>query len=321
MRQAGRALPEYRALKEKHSFLTLVQTPGLAAEVTLQPVRRFDFDAAILFSDILVVPEALGQRYWFRDAGGVEMAFAIRSAADLARLDWGGVTERLRYVEQALGLLKRELSGSTALLGFAGSPWTLANFMVEGGSAPVFKAAKSWWEAGRGQFESFLEKLTGALIEYLQMQIEAGADALQIFDTLGGLLDAASFEPASARWIKQIVQALADKVPVIVFSKVPPSHWDALIGTGARVLSLDAEVRLREARAYLPATVGIQGNLAPSVLNTTPDKVAEAAGQLLREMQGRKGYIFNLGHGLPANAPIENVAELVETVRNFQWEN
>ncbi len=321
MRQAGRALPEYRALKEKHSFLQLVQTPELAAEVTLQPVRRFGFDAAILFSDILVIPEALGQPYQFRESGGIEMVFALRSANDVRRLKWEGVPERLEYVAQALRLLKAELNHQVALLGFCGSPWTLANFMVEGGSAANFSHAKSWWQTERAGFDRFMEALSLALVAYLRMQIEAGADAVQIFDTLGGLLDDDAFAAASAQWMRLIVRELGNKVPVIVFSKGPRTDWQALLALGAQVLSLDDSVRLSHARKMIPESVAIQGNLAPTVLTTNPDTVAAASRQILVEMQGRKGFIFNLGHGLPATASIENVAKLVETVREFAWVN
>ena len=193
MRQAGRALPEYRALKEKHSFLELVQTPELAAEVTLQPIRRFDFDAAILFCDILVVAEGLGQRYQFRDRGGIEMEFLLKSAADIDRLEVEAVTERLQYVAKALPLIKSALGGRTALIGFAGSPWTLANFMVEGGGVKEYTKAKALFYSDPPLFARLLEKLTQAVTAFLQLQIDAGADAVQIFDSLGGVLSDGDF--------------------------------------------------------------------------------------------------------------------------------
>ena len=191
MRQAGRALPEYRALKQEHTFLQLVQTPELATEVTLQPIRRFDFDAAILFSDILVVCEGLGQRYQFRDQGGIEMEFLLKTAADIDRLEVSAVTERLQYVAAALRGTKSALAGRTALIGFAGSPWTLANFMLEGGGVKEYSAAKRLYYSEPELFARLFAKLTEAVTNYLQMQIDAGADALQIFDSLGGLLSAA----------------------------------------------------------------------------------------------------------------------------------
>src|SRR5262249_11504428 len=173
MRQAGRALPEYRALKEKYSFLELVQTPELATEVTLQPIRRFDFDAAILFSDILVIAEGLGQPYEFRDEGGIQMEFLIQSAADVDRLELNAVTERLDYVGKALKLIKTELAGRTALLGFAGSPWTLANFMLEGGGIRDYTKAKALLYSDPELFSRLLEIITRAVTNFLQMQIEA----------------------------------------------------------------------------------------------------------------------------------------------------
>src|SRR5271154_7162296 len=183
MRQAGRALPEYRALKGKYSFLKLVQTPELAAEVTLQPVRRFGFDAAILFSDILVIPEAMGQSYRFRETGGIEMDLKIQSAANIEKLSAEHVCEKLNYVAAALKILRKELGDQTALIGFSGSPWTLATFMMEGGSAEKYTRALALFREDRKTYFTLAEKLATAITAYLQMQIAAGADALQIFDS------------------------------------------------------------------------------------------------------------------------------------------
>jgi uroporphyrinogen decarboxylase len=318
MRQAGRALPEYRALKEKHSFLELVQTPELAAEVTLQPIRRFDFDAAILFSDILVVAEGLGQRYQFRDRGGIEMEFLLKTAADIERLEVEAVTHRLQYVAKALPLIKSALQGRTALIGFAGSPWTLANFMVEGGGVREYAKAKGLLYADPPLFTRLLEKLTQAVTDFLQLQIDAGADAVQIFDSLGGVLSDGDFARASACWIKQIIAGLKGRVPVIVFSKGTHGNWDELVDTGAQVLGVDWNVRLADVRARLPARVGVQGNLDPFLLCTTPDVVATETVRILRDMRGRPGHIFNLGHGVPPNAKLENIESLVSAVRSFK---
>jgi uroporphyrinogen decarboxylase len=316
MRQAGRALPEYRALKEKHPFLELVQTPELAAEVTLQPIRRFDFDAAILFSDILVIAEGLGQPYQFRDRGGIEMEFLLKSAADIDRLEVEAVTEKLQYVAKALPLIKSELAGRTALIGFSGSPWTLANFMVEGGGVKDYTKAKALFYSDPRLFGRLLEKLTRAISAYLQMQLDAGAEALQIFDSLGGVLSEGDFGPASAVWLKQIVDSLKGQVPIIVFAKGVHGNWDDLIGTGAKVLGVDWNLRLADIRARLPDNIGVQGNLDPFLLTTTPEAVADGASRLLREMRGRLGHIFNLGHGVPPNAKLENIERLVQTVKN-----
>ena len=337
MRQAGRALPEYRALKEKYSFLQLVQTPELATEVTLQPIRRFDFDAGILFSDILVIPEALGQGYHFRETGGVQMEFTVQSAEDIARLNETDLVQRLDYVNKALRMLRTALGERTALMGFAGSPWTLANFMLEGGSAPHPVRTFELFRRDRGLFNLLMEKLTRAVGAYLRMQIEAGVDAVQIFDSHGGLLPAEDFDAGSGRWMRQIIrdlgecgvrnaEALSDSqlstlnsqptVPVIVFSKGTHQSWDVLANMGAQVIGVDWEFSLAEARRRLPETIGIQGNLEPSLLvEGTPQMVASRTAELLDAMRGRNGYIFNLGHGLPPNAKLENIECLIATVR------
>jgi uroporphyrinogen decarboxylase len=315
MRQAGRVLPEYRALKEKHTFLELVRTPELATEVTLQPIRRFGFDAAILFSDILVVPEALGQSYDFREGGGVQMEFTLESAADIRRLEPKAVFDKLRYASEALRLVRRELGDSTALIGFAGSPWTLANFMLEGGSAKEFSRAKALFYESPELFGLLMEKLTAAVAGFLEMQIEAGADAVQIFDSVGGLLAANCFERASGMWMARIIEALEGKAPVLVFAKGVHGNWEELIKTGAQVLGVDWGVRLSDARARAPDGIGIQGNLDPALLKTTPATVRAEVQSLLDEMAGRPGYIFNLGHGVPPTAKLENIEALIQTIR------
>jgi uroporphyrinogen decarboxylase len=318
MRQAGRALPEYRALKEKYTFLELVQTPELAAEVTLQPIRRFGFDAAILFSDILVIAEGLGQKYQFRDQGGIEMEFLLKGADDIERLEVGAVCERLEYVARALKLIKGELRGRTALIGFAGSPWTLANFMIQGGGVKEYTKAKALFYTDPGLFRRLMEKLTSAVSDFLRLQIDAGAEAVQIFDSLGGVLSDGSFGPASAMWIKRIVESVNGRVPVIVFSKGAHGNWKDLVQTGANVLGADWTVRLAELALRLPATVGLQGNLDPFVLSTSPEVVGSETSRILREMNGRPGHIFNLGHGVTPNAKLENIERLVATVREFK---
>ena len=318
MRQAGRALPEYRKLKEKHPFLKLVRTPELAAEVTLQPIRRFDFDAGILFSDILVVAEGLGQGYKFREGGGIQMDFVLNTTTHIKELDVSAMADRLDYIPAALKLVKSKLGEKTALIGFAGSPWTLANFMLEGGSAKDFVRAKALFYSDPKIFELLMEKLTAAVTRLLQMQIIAGVDAVQIFDSLGGLLSEGAFAAASGRWIKQIVTALNGAVPVIVFAKDVHGNWDTLVDTGANVLGLDCNVRLADLRARLPENVGVQGNLDPFLLLTKPEVVAAETKRILAEMRGKRGHIFNLGHGVPPDAKLESIAALVETVRNFK---
>jgi uroporphyrinogen decarboxylase len=317
MRQAGRALPEYRALKEKHSFLELVRTPALAAEVTLQPIRRFGFDAAVLFSDILVLAEALGQPYRFRDSGGIEMEFTIQSADDLQRLSARDLRTRLDYVAQALQILRAELGSRTALLGFAGSPWTLANFMLQGGSAADFTRAKHVFYTEPALFHRLLTTLTSAVVEHLHLQIDAGVDAVQIFDSLGHLLAAEAYGAASLSWIREIIRQLENRVPVILFVRGVHGPWTPLIETGAQILSVDWRVPLRLVADELPPTIGVQGNLDPFLLTTAPDVVAQATQQLLESMRGRPGHIFNLGHGLPPQAKLENIQAMMQTIREF----
>ncbi len=318
MRQAGRALPEYRTLKARHDFLKLVRTPELAAEVTLQPVRRFDFDAAILFSDILVVAEGLGQGYKFRDGGGIQMDFILQSAEEIKKLDLNVLPEKLDYIPHALRLVKKSLNGKTALIGFAGSPWTIANFMLEGGSVKEFTRAKNLFHTQPEIFLLLMEKLTAAVTKLLQMQIAAGAEVVQIFDSLGGLLLKNEFAEASAKWIKQIISELGGKVPVIVFAKDIHGNWNDLITTGANVLGIDSGIKLADVRKLLPPGIGVQGNLDPFLLLTAPEKVASETNRILTEMRGASGHIFNLGHGVPPEAKLENISALVETVKNFK---
>jgi len=318
MRQAGRCLPEYRALKEKFSFRQLIRIPELAAEVTLQPVRRFGFDAAILFSDILVVPEALGQGFRFRDSGGVEMDFIVRDGNDVRRLKTQGISDRLQYVAQAIRLIKPGLGLGTALLGFAGSPWTLANFMLEGGSAGAHTQALQLFRNDRALYDALAEELTLAVIEFLQLQITAGVDAIQIFDSLGGLLPVEDFDAASGQWMRTIISALNGQVPVIVYSK-GARNWESLLLTRANGIGIDHGMDLAEANRQLPAHAALQGNLTPDLLDgAEPQLVASETTRLLEVMRGRDGYIFNLGHGVPPNARMENLQALVRTVQNFK---
>lgn len=318
MRQAGRHLPEYRALKEKYSFHEIAQTPELALEVTMQPLRRYDMDAAIVFTDILVIPEALGQPYGFPDGGGIEMDFAIESADDVDRLSVDGVCEKLSYVARALELIRAELGDERALIGFGGSPWTLATYMIEGGSSKNKEKARELFYTDRKLFDRLLGKITDALAKYLKMQVDAGADAIQIFDSWGGVLAPDAFEDASIKWMRRLVESIGEDVPTIVFSKDMHEHQDALVSTGANVLGVGWTARLADVKATLPADVAVQGNLDPVLMNTTPELVAREATKILEQMRGHDGHIFNLGHGISPRCRIECMEALVETVSNFE---
>ena len=315
MRQAGRYLPEYRKLKTQHDFITMVRTPELATEVTLQPLRRFPLDAAIIFSDILVIPEALGQGYHFRDQGGVGMDYLLDTKAKIEALDNTKITENLKYVADALTMARNKLGEDTALLGFCGSPWTLACYMIEGGSAKDFiKIKQLAWEQPK-ILELLMQKLTDAIVEYLHMQIDAGADALQIFDSWASICPSTAYEAWSLRWIHHIIEELKERVPVILYAKGVPQKIPELMQTGAKIISLDWSVNLREVRRYtIRHRQTVQGNLDPAVLTTTPEITRREAQRVLYEAGNRPGFIFNLGHGMMPSAKIECVDALMELV-------
>jgi uroporphyrinogen decarboxylase len=319
MRQAGRYLPEYRELKAKHGFLKMVRTPELAAEVSMQPMRRFAFDAAILFSDILVIPEAMGQGYSFRDEGGIAMEHRLENRAMIVALaPADAVPERLAYVADAHAILKRELGGTRALLGFGGSPWTLATYMVEGGSSEDFARVKALFYGDRAAFDLLLGKLTASLIAYFKMQIAAGADALQIFDSWGGAVAGADYEAASLQWIRAIIAAMPEGFPIIVFGKGTGPHLIDQAFTGAQVLSIDASNELAGVRRSLPENIAVQGNLDPVILNTTPEIARRETLRLLESVRGCAGHIFNLGHGILPQARIDCVEAMVDAVTTWK---
>ena len=314
MRQAGRYLPEYRKLKAQHDFVTLVRTPKLAAEVTLQPIRRFPLDAAIIFSDILVVPEALGQGYHFREEGGIGMEYLLDSAVKIDALDATKVAEKLAYVADALSITRSQLGDEIALLGFSGSPWTLACYMIEGGSDKNYLGIKQLAWDQPALFEKLMQKLSNAIVDYLHMQIDAGADTIQIFDSWAAICPAAHYESWSLRWISYIIDALKDRVPVILYAKGMGHAVDSLIDTGASVLSLDWTINLSQIRKIIDSRAAVQGNLDPSVLTTTPEITRREASRILTEGGSKPGFIFNLGHGISPTAKIECVEALLEEV-------
>jgi uroporphyrinogen decarboxylase len=314
MRQAGRYLPEYRALKAKHDFVTMVRTPELATEVTLQPLKRFPLDAAVIFSDILVIPEALGQGYHFRDLGGIGMDFLLDSPEKIDALDSSNIATKLNYVAEALKLTRSRLGDDKALLGFSGSPWTLACYMVEGGSAKDFVAIKQLALSQPEHFEKLMQKLTDVITEYLIMQIDAGADAVQIFDSWAALCPCTHYEAWSLRWIRQIIKALGDRVPIILYAKGMGQKVIEQASTGASVLSLDWTVKLSQVRENLDEPIALQGNLDPVILTTTPEITRIEAQKLLDDMSSQSGFIFNLGHGMIPSAKIECVEALMEVI-------
>ncbi|MFK7909667.1 MAG: uroporphyrinogen decarboxylase [Akkermansiaceae bacterium] len=317
MRQAGRYLPEYRALKEKYSFIEMAQTPELATQVTLQPLKRFPLDAAIIFSDILIIPEALGQPYHFRDkalGGGIGMDYLLDSEEKIDALDGSGIEEKLAYLPAALKMTRSEIGEEKAMLGFGGSPWTLAAYMTEGGSLKDLAALKSLFYSEPAVFDKLMHKVTDAVIDLFKMQINAGIDAVQIFDSAGAFCPSHQYEAMSLKWIKKITDSLPAGFPVIIFAKGMAHHQDALVRTGASVLSIDWTVDLPSYYDSLPENVAVQGNLDPLILSSTPEIVRAETTHLLEKMKGRHGHVLNLGHGILPSAKPENMQVLCDTI-------
>ena len=315
MRQAGRYLPEYRALKAKSDFLTMVRTPDLATEVTLQPLRRFpQLDAAILFSDILVIPEALGVGYRFREEGGISMERALRSATELKQIKVAGATERLQYVYQALRQLRGELGMQKTLLGFAGSPWTLACYLLEGGGSESFPQTLALVKQDPAFVHQLLEILTQVVAGYLTEQFKAGADAIQIFDSWAGILTGKDYEEFSLRYIRALMAQLPAGAPVILYAKGKGSQAAALAATGATCLGVDWELPLAKVRTLAGRPICLQGNLHPEVMVGAPELAIKATQAVLADNAGDPGYIFNLGHGITPDAKIETMEAVLSTV-------
>jgi uroporphyrinogen decarboxylase len=320
MRQAGRYLPEYRATRERAgSFLALAKTPELACEVTLQPLARFALDAAILFSDILTIPDAMGLGLHFVEGEGPKLAHPLRSAGDIEKLGVPDPERDLGYVMDAVRLIRRELNERVPLIGFAGSPWTLACYMIEGEGSASFARAKAlaWDEPKR--MHQLLDTIARSVAAYLAGQAAAGAQALMVFDTWGGLLAPAQFREFSLRWLGEIVARLkADPVardlPIILFSKGANSHLEAIADTGCAALGVDWTISIGEARKRVGHRVALQGNLDPVALAASPEAIKSEVRAVLDDFGAHPGHVFNLGHGITPDIKPENVALLVDTV-------
>lgn len=318
MRQAGRYLPEYmRTRGQAKGFLDLCYTPDLAVEVTLQPIRRYGFDASILFSDILVVPHALGQKVWFEEGVGPKLE-ALKSAKDLEALGLDGFHEHLAPVYETVGRLRQELPAETALIGFAGAPWTVASYMLEGGSSKDFGTAKTWAYSCPEVFERVIGLLVEATSSYLIRQIEAGAEVVQLFDSWAGVWP----EDDLRRWClepcKQIissVNAAHPDIPVILFPRGVGLAYPAFAReSGARGLGLDTTVPLEWARDHLQSDVTLQGNLDPIKLVAGGESLERAVADIMGSLAGG-AFIFNLGHGIVPQTPPEHVEQLMKLVR------
>ncbi|MDF2529722.1 MAG: hemE [Gammaproteobacteria bacterium] len=318
MRQAGRYLPEYRALRASAgSFMNLCTAPELACEATMQPLRRFDLDAAILFSDILTIPDAMGMGLSFTTGEGPKFAKTVRSLADINGLANFDPNEELAYVMQAVKLIKRELNGKVPLIGFSGSPWTLATYMIEGGSSKEFNQAKSMLYQAPEIMHALLTKLSEAVSAYLHAQIEAGVDVVMIFDTWGGVLTPTAYQNFSLNYMKRIVASLKAKhkdLPVILFSKGCAHSLNEMAHSGADALGIDWMTSLGKAREQVGSKVALQGNMDPAVLYAEPKQIQQEVARIKQEFGAHPGHIFNLGHGIHPDVNPEHVACLVEAV-------
>ena len=323
MRQAGRYLPEYRAVREKAGdFKTLCTTPELACEVTLQPLRRFALDAAILFSDILTIPDAMGLGLSFTEGEGPRFQKPVRTAADIEALPIPDPEISLRYVTDTVRLVRRELDGKVPLIGFAGSPWTLATYMVEGGGSKDFGLVKRMMFDQPKHMHRLLDVLAQSVTAYLNAQVAAGAQALMLFDTWGGVLSPRDYRTFSLQYMEAIVRGLpreheGRRVPVILFTKNGGQWLEATAASGCDALGIDWTTDLGDARARVGHRVALQGNMDPSMLYASVESIRGEVGTILQSYGNGSGHVFNLGHGIHQHAEPEKLAAVVDAVHEL----
>jgi uroporphyrinogen decarboxylase len=316
MRQAGRYLPEYRKIRATTDFLTLCKTPELAAEVTVQPVDIVGVDAAIIFSDILVVPEAMGMRLELEESRGPRFPEPLTGLDDVERLRVVDPEKGLRFVMDAIERTRRVLNGRVPLIGFSGAPWTLAAYMVDGSGSKDFHRTKSMMLNEPQTFSVLLDKLTVMVRLYLEAQIAAGADAVQIFDTWGGILNPDHYRKWSLEPIFRIVSGMQRKnVPVIVFSKGAAHSLKEIAEIGADVVGLDWTVDIGEVRKLIGNRVALQGNLDPAILFSSPEVITREVGWILKKYGEGSGHVFNLGHGIAPGVPVDHARAFVRAVK------
>ncbi len=323
MRQAGRYLPEYRATRARAgSFLQLCKTPELACEVTLQPLERYPLDAAILFSDILTVPDAMGLGLYFEEGEGPRFERTVAGEADLAQLAMPDPEQELGYVMDAVRLIRRELDGRVPLIGFSGSPWTVATYMVEGGTSKTFSRIKEMLYDQPVVLHELLERVTRTTIDYLNAQIAAGAQAVMVFDTWGSILTPKTYQQFSLHYMQRIVDGLTRehegrKVPRVLFTKGGGAWLEALADTGCEALGVDWTTELGDARARVGDRVALQGNLDPAVLYASPDVIRREVRQVLESYGPGPGHVFNLGHGIHPEVHPDHAGAMIRAVAEF----
>ncbi|MCG7857426.1 uroporphyrinogen decarboxylase [Flavihumibacter sediminis] len=316
MRQAGRYLPQYMVLREKYGFFERCQTPALATEITLQPVDIVGVDAAILFSDILVVPQAMGLEVQLIESKGPVLPDPIKTLNDLQRVTVPDVNDRLHYVFDAIRMIKQELDGRVPLIGFAGAPWTLLCYMVQGKGSKTFDEAKAFCYTQPETAHRLLQMITDTTIAYLKGQVKAGADIIQIFDSWGGLLSPADFETYSLQYIRQIVAALKDEVPTIIFAKGAWFALEEMAATGAHGLGIDWCIIPKLARQFAGPDVTLQGNFDPAKLSAPIPVIRQEVKTMLEAFGGHR-HIANLGHGILPNIPVDHARAFVDAVKEY----
>ena len=319
MRQAGRYLPEYRAKRAMEEFFTVVRTPELAAEITLQPIERFPLDAAIIFSDILVVPQAMGLEVEMIKGRGPVFPEPLQHPDDLERLRAPDVDAALGYVFDALSLTRRRLEGRVPLIGFCGAPWTLMAYMIEGGGSKTFERSKTWLYRHPGASRALLEAITKVLITYLNRQVESGAQLVQVFDSWAGLLSPEAFETFALPYLARIaagVKAAHPETPMIVFAKGAHYALEALAETDYDVIGLDWTIDPAEARRRVAGRAALQGNMDPCLLFAEPEAIRRAVRQMI-ERFGPGGYIANLGHGMTPSHDPDHAGVFIDAVHEY----
>jgi len=317
MRQAGRYLPEYRAVRKTVDFMTLCKTPELACEVTVQPIDIIGVDAAILFSDILVIPEAMGMHLEVIESKGPIFDRPVRTRDDVKRLNTNGVTERLQYVMNAIKLTKQKLAGRVPLIGFSGAPWTLMTYMVEGTGSKNFDVVKRFIYNEPDAAHEVLHILSDAVVDYLNAKIRSGCDAVQIFDTWAGILSPSDLEEFSLRHIRYICERLeTGGAPVIVFAK-GVNAFDTLADLKCDVIGLDWTQDIGKVRSLIGNRKALQGNLDPCVLFASQERIRQETERILANFGNGAGHVFNLGHGILPTTPVENTKYLVNCVKEL----
>jgi len=317
MRQAGRYMKEYRALRKKYSFLEMCKNPEIAAQVTLQPIEKFKLDAAIIFSDILIPLEPMGVEFEFAKGEGPVFHHPLREMRDIEKLRIIEPEEDLPFLTKAIQIVRKELQGKTPLIGFSGAPFTLASYIIEGGHSKNYILTKSLMYQGRPTWNALMEKISEVLIRYLNAQIRSGVQALQIFDSWVGCLTPSDYEEYVLPYSKKVIEGVGKSVPLIHFATSNSALLELMKRAGGDVIGVDWRVNIGEAWARLGYDVAIQGNLDPVILFGPVDLIEKEVKRILDRIEGRPGHIFNLGHGILPETPIDHVAALVDMVHEY----